>query len=341
MLLAERRPSPRPRFGEVLPPRAWAQLTALGGAQLFDDRRHLRAWTRRAAWGRAALVSRDLSFHPYGCAWHLDRKAFDADLLRAARRSGVAYAPGVRLQRTLPQPGGSGWIAELEPFGTLTAAFVVDATGRASAFARRQGVARLRLDRMVALVAFVEGRSQAVADLVIESGPGGWWYTAPLPSDRTVVAFLSDADLIPSGQDAQRTFWMHELRGTAHVAPRLRLDASVTVSTTLACTERLATVSGEGWVAVGDSAASFDPLSSLGLAHAIETGRLASLAVDAALAGESRLLAAYVRLVQRRADDYDVLRRGFYTMERRWAAEPFWARRIGYPSIPKDAVARA
>ena len=234
------------------------------------------------------------------------------------------------MQDAHPLPGGSGWTVAFENFGTLSTEFVVDATGRASTFARQMGVTRARLDRLVALVAFVESAPQSEVDLLIEARPGGWWYTAPLPGARAVSAFLTDADLVPSGRSAQQAFWARELRETTHVIRRLRVGASLTVSVVPAGTERLATVSGNGWVAVGDSAASFDPLSSLGIAHALESGRLAGLAVDAALKGERRPLAAYARLEQRRADEYDILRRGFYATEQRWVETTFWARRAGY-----------
>src|SRR5436190_5494193 len=45
---------------------------------------------------------------------------------------------------------------------------------------------------------------------------------------------------------------------------------------------------GEGWVAVGDAAQSYDPLSSQGLRYALESGIRAAFAVDAALDGDHR-----------------------------------------------------
>jgi flavin-dependent dehydrogenase len=338
VLLAERHLGPRQTFGEILPPAARALLAGLADDDAFVAARHRPGWCRQTAWGGSHLVARDLSFHPHGCAWHLDRQAFDADLVAAARRSGVAYAPGAKLRRAVSRPNG-GWLVDLGASGEVTAAFIVDATGRASAFARRQGVARKRIDRLIALVGFVGVAGRRDLDLVVEARPGGWWYTAPLPGGRAVAALLTDADLVPRGCDAQRAFWLRELRQTEHVGQRLPGDALAAVRAVPAATERLTSVCGESWVAIGDSSASFDPLSSLGLAHALESGRLAALAVDAALAGERRPLEGYARFVQRRAEEHDIVRRAYYAMERRWAAAPFWARRLPPRDVISDRTA--
>jgi len=326
VLLAERRSERRETFGEVLPAAGRALLHALGGEDLFVAARHRPGWCRQAAWGAAPLSAQDLSFHPHGCAWHLDRQAFDADLLAAARQAGAAYVPGASLRHAISRPHG-GWVVDLGKSGTITAACVVDATGRAAAFARRQGVVRSRVDRLVALLGLVDATARGPDDLTVEARPGGWWYTAPLPGGHAIAAFLTDADLVPRGRDAQQEFWTQELRTTEHVGPRLPHGVSVPVRAVPAGTEHPSAVYGANWVAIGDASASFDPLSSLGLAHALETGRLAALAIDAALTGERRPLAAYARFVRRRADEHDIVRRAYYAMERRWAAAPFWARR--------------
>jgi flavin-dependent dehydrogenase len=336
VLLADRRLASRQSVGEVLPPAGRALLQALGGDALFVAARHRQGWCRQAAWGGAALSAQDLSFHPYGCAWHLDREAFDADLLETARQAGVAYMPDARLRHAASRPKG-GWSISLGRSQEIAAAFVIDATGRASAFARRQGVMRSRVDRLVALLGRVDLTSRTAEDFTMEARPGGWWYMAPLPGGHAIAGYLTDADLVPPGREAQQDFWTNELRRTEHVGGRLPCGISVPVRAVPASTERSNAVYGESWIAVGDAAGSFDPLSSLGLTHAMETGRLAALAVDAAVAGERRLLAAYARFVRRRADEHDIVRRAYYAMERRWPTAPFWARRSSQPMSLLDS----
>src|SRR5207244_3275274 len=84
---------------------------------------------------------------------------------------------------------------------------------------------------------------------------------------------------------------------------------------------------GEGWLAVGDAACSFDPLSSLGLCNALESGRLAALAIDRAMRGDSSALSSYGATLKIRFDEFERLRLAYYAVERRWPASQFWARR--------------
>jgi flavin-dependent dehydrogenase len=106
------------------------------------------------------------------------------------RRGGAAvdYLAGVRFRSASAAADGRGWNVELDGLGQTNAAFVVDATGRASSVARNRGVRRRRLDRLVALVAFIDLASEF--ESIIEAAPSGWWYAAALPAGRAVAAFL-------------------------------------------------------------------------------------------------------------------------------------------------------
>lgn len=319
-------------LGDVMPPGAWPHLAKLGAQSVFNVHRHLRSWQQSSSWGSARLATRDLSFHPHGCAWHLDREVFDADLLAAARDAGAICVLGERFRGAIATR--SGWEIELQISGHLAARFVVDASGRSSAFARQIGVDRKRRDRLVAMMASIGPAELAHAGyvaLLVEACENGWWYLSPMPDGRAIASFMTDADLLPSGRAAQQAFWWAQLRQTIHIQIMLSLDQGVLpkVKSAPAGMERLTAVHGKGWLAVGDAAVAFDPLSSLGLVHALETGRLGGLAADAALDGEFQPVAAYERVVKLRADECDIARRGFYDIEQRWPESLFWVRRSG------------
>jgi flavin-dependent dehydrogenase len=86
----------------------------------------------------------------------------------------------------------------------------------------------------------------------------------------------------------------------------------------------LDSVTGRGWIACGDAAMAFDPLSSQGIFNALYTGMKAGGAVSSAIGGDNSLLAAYgSRLSQIRAA-YLQHRSQIYSSERRWPDAPFW-----------------
>ena len=240
---------------------------------------------------------------------------------------------------------GAGWRVTLNAGEAgdeeLRCDWLIDATGRRAAVARRVGAVRLRDDVLVAFYARFRATGGADRDsrTAVESAPDGWWYTALVPSGERVVAFLTDADLVDHAEMlstagfAERLGASWYIRGVlaAHgyeaVGPLRGADAS---------TARLDPVADVGWVAVGDAAVSFDPLSSQGILTALFTGLRAGQAVHHALAGDPAELDGYVRRVDEIDRAYRRHREACYAAESRWLDRPFWRRRLGASSTPRD-----
>ena len=92
---------------------------------------------------------------------------------------------------------------------------------------------------------------------------------------------------------------------------------------------------GSSWLAVGDAALSFDPLSSQGLFNAIYTGLAGAESADRHLSGDGSALGEYASRIASIRDAYQTHLSAWYGMERRWADQPFWRRRLVMnPSVP-------
>ncbi len=94
-----------------------------------------------------------------------------------------------------------------------------------------------------------------------------------------------------------------------------------------AMSSRLDCVSGPGWLAVGDAAMAFDPLSSQGLKEALASGIRAGAALNSHLAGDATALGEYDRKANDVLREYSRLRAHYYGRERRWPQSVFWQRR--------------
>ena len=94
-----------------------------------------------------------------------------------------------------------------------------------------------------------------------------------------------------------------------------------------AASSRLEAAIGRDWVAVGDAAIAFDPLSSQGIFNAMYTGMEAGRALDAALTGDCRALAAYAARIDDIHRHYRRNLAAAYALETRWPGHPFWHRR--------------
>jgi len=118
------------------------------------------------------------------------------------------------------------------------------------------------------------------------------------------------------------------LRATRHVFRHLgRPPTPSRIALAAATPHCLDRPAGVDWLAVGDAAASYDPLASSGLTLALRSGEEAASAIVKRRAGERSAPARFARTVQERFTEYLVQRRDYYALETRWPGSPFWARR--------------
>jgi flavin-dependent dehydrogenase len=331
-------PGPRRKAGETLPPNLLPLLMRLG---LDDELRrdgHLPSHGNRSAWGSDRLGENLFIASPYGHGWHVDRARFEARLEQAARDSGALW----RRQRVEGvERDGAGWRLELSGAGedrdegcgeTLHADFLIDATGRACRLARKLGARRQRHDRLVGAHAILHSeRPSPDAFTLVEAVADGWWYSANLASGALAVCFFSDADLLERELlRGESEPWLARL--AASRATRVRVAASDyrphraprVLPAESSCLDR---VLGERWLAVGDAAAAYDPLSSYGVTSAMGSAYYGACAAADLLAGRREAADAYRQLIAETYGQYRALLAGHYAGERRWPDAPFWRRR--------------
>src|SRR5260370_28303680 len=95
-----------------------------------------------------------------------------------------------------------------------------------------------------------------------------------------------------------------------------------------AASGRLRPVAGEDWLAVGDTASRFDPLSSQGIMKALRSGIFASYAIGDLVTREDESgLGRYRRYVLEEFRGYAEVRTKYYREEQRWPSREFWRRR--------------
>src|SRR5262249_48378289 len=86
-------------------------------------------------------------------------------------------------------------------------------------------------------------------------------------------------------------------------------------------------VAGSRWLAVGDAAATLDPLCGQGVYRALESGLRAAAAVTAFLSGNHAAVRAYATHAEAEFAADLRERSAHYRAEGRWPASPFWQRR--------------
>lgn len=325
--------------GESLPGAVLRSLRRLGidgpGALLRPDELE-PCVANVSAWGQEQWAHRDALTNPEGGGFHVLRHRFDAALRDRAVALGVERIRGrlgdIVSRERLTHVSVSG--CEGSPPRALRARFLVDATGRSAAVARKRGVKRRRLSEQLAAVGWLRRPAGDLDQTTrLKSVQDGWWYTARLPRGLRVLAFhalpheaarlVRQPEAFAERCNAAGVLPYH-VRATDFVEPLRAMDASVHTGES---------VIGPGWLAVGDAALSFDPLSSQGVLFALYS----------AIRGAEALVQCLARpaLAERCLDDYEqrvrsVLaanqrtRRLLYSSERRYPDSAYWrAQQLG------------
>lgn len=335
--MADAHVRPQWRIGEAIPPAGSAILRRLGLWDAFLAQGHLPSVGSCASWGKPALGYNDFLLDRQGSGWHLDRAAFDCLLSDAVAAAGVTLMRGFRL-RAAERGDDGGYVLSFEADDgagmRLAAGFLVDATGIAAGAARRLGVARNQIDclAVVSAVFDLAAPAEVPSQTLLEACEYGWWYAAKLPGERMIVALAVEP--AQHARFGETGAWLAHLRQTSHAARWLTrgqaaLGATGKLAPALAPSAILSRVVGERWLAVGDAASSYDPVSAQGIVKALCDGEAAADAITAFLAGAGEApLNAYQDGVFARFRDYLRLRQYLYGLERRWPRAPFWQNRL-------------
>ena len=312
-----------PAVGETLSPGVLPLLNYLGIQDSFLNTGPLPAAGTASAWGSEHVLERSYLFTGRGAGWHLDRARFDLWLLAQAKAAGTECLCGRALLGTATRSGDL-WRIPIEGGATLFAGAIVDATGRSAQFARKQAAPPRRDDALVADIRWYrhDRPERSAPGALVESVPEGWWYSATLPGQRAVAMFMTDSDL------RNQSGWEDRLAYAP--ATRARLEPwcpTGEIGVRAANSQLSPTVTADGWVAAGDAAAAFDPISSLGIGFSLRSGMEAARVAAAAIERDEGPAAAYTASIAHIYADYRTRLRRIYQGERRWPQAPFWARR--------------
>jgi flavin-dependent dehydrogenase len=305
------------RYGETLPPEINPVLRELGVWDAFRNLSPLEAPGMISVWGDPIPVESDFIRNVHGLGWHIDRASFDRMLMLEAEKAGAQ----LHLRRRVNTCSREG---DCWRVNGLRARILVDASGRNGIRLDGNGD-RDTDDELLAIALSVSRTRRNGEDLrtCIESTPSGWWYTAPLPNGSAIAMLFTDPAIYrQDGISIQQ-----QLSNAPITGRRLKggqIDNSRVLHVTSSCRRA---VFGAGWLAVGDSACSFEPISGRGIFNALRRASFASTAIIEQLGGNPDLTIEYAWQLRLEYDEYVRQRWLYYTSERRWSNHLFWRSR--------------
>ena len=337
VLLLDTQKAAVPRPGETLPGAARNLLRDMGLLEAFLCAGHPPCHAFRSTWGAARPLEREAMAAPDGAGWLVDRVRFDEMLRRAATGRGAKVATGYRVRAL--RRHGVNWEATVDHEGRsfqVKSRLVVDATGRSSRLLSGPAKRRVGKNRMCCSWASSADVRARPGVAQVEAEADGWWYASPLVGGGAFLAFHTDADL-PAARGVRGAARLLERAADLPMLGELARHPGWTAESEwgfVACdTSWLEPPAGDGWLAVGDAALAFDPISAQGLFNALHSGLSGAFAIDRFLNGDPLALEQYV------AEWRDVLRanirhqRDWYAAERRWCSNAFWRRRLASQDV--------
>ena len=333
ILLVEQYDFAHQRVGENIPPETLILLKKLGLGEAFRQSGHQVCPSFASVWGKNDVGFNDFIVNPLGHSWRLNRRAFDNALAHRAKALGVQFMLNTRFVQALG--ADDGYQVELKDKITdnsilVKARFVVDATGSAALFAKSLGVKKQVDDKLVATVRFANvGAQHKGKQVLIEATKDSWCYHALLPEQKVVSMVVTEQELsLQLKQENYQCFEQH-LANTLFISEKLqKLTLSACHYHTYPITSGvLPTLEGNNWIAVGDAAASFDPIAAQGIYKGLHHGVLAAQKV-AAWFNSQDITLNFSQKVTEHYQHYLQNRAHMYGLEKRFVNEGFWRRRV-------------
>lgn len=318
VLVLERREFPRFHIGESLLPSLMVTLRKLG---ILETVLAEGGWVKKYGGEFSFDFGQVLRF-PFSdqgpgrfpSAIQVERARFDHTLLRCARDAGATVLEGANVTDLLIEDGRvTGVTYEHEgKQHTVRSSFVVDAGGRASKIARAFGL-RKQIERLRMVAVFrhynglVEANNPGVAgDIQVGAHKDGWVWGIPIGPDTISIGAVMQRAVLKD-RDPEEVLNEH-LSRAARVAQRAIGTSPISdVRVETDYCYYADTITGPGWLMVGDAACFLDPIFSGGATLAAATGLRCGDTVDRMLrepALEAELGDAYSSFLKTGYDTY-------------------------------------
>ena len=302
VLLLERARFPRFQIGESLMPGTYWSFKRLGVLEKLKKSAYVRKYSVQF-FGASGRGSAPFYFHRHdphesSVTWQVLRSEFDRMMLENAREKGACVRQGAAVQEVLFD--GDRAFGVRAKFGDgslqdLHARVVVDATGRSALISRKLGIKTEEptLKKASLFTHFESGsRDEGIdegATLILHTlTKDAWFWYIPLAGDVVSVGVVGDIGyLVQKREGTPQGIFEEELDRCPPMRERLeRARQLFPMKVTSDFSYRARSVSGAGWVLVGDAYGFLDPVYSSGVFLALKSGEMAADAIHEAISND-------------------------------------------------------
>lgn len=294
----------------------------------------------KSYWGTEKPVYSDALMNPEGAGWIVNKRNFVNKLQDITKTFPVQFIEGTL---TSVKNESAAWkvnfLNQQRSLEELGAKFVIDASGRTNVLRKKFHLDRIRKDQLVCISVAVKKTGGQVSSVIIPD-EHGWWYSCTLPGkrDTILISYYTDADLLAERHMTKDPFFLkHFLLSKKEVLSKighLEPGEYQYLGTKAANMNKLSNIGEKNWIALGDAAMCFDPLSSQGMYNAMAmAAQTAGLIIQNGFIDHpipERTVAFYHTFYKNACSIWEHYIKHhyiFYGMEQRWKNADFWKRR--------------
>lgn len=265
---------------ETLPPSTLELLESLNLLELFS-KSSSKTFGYHSLWNSPQLTTDNFFHHnPYKYGLKLNKKLLLSDLQDYTQDNIVPMRSVREIHHTDSEVfvtiDSDGKLQEIE--GKL----IIDATGRNRAVLKYLNVPSETFDNQIALSCHLPyfKHPQLIHPVLTESFEHGWGIVSSLNDHTSVMTLYTKkgSPLLPYIKEYRH--WKTILAYTKFLKDFLAEDIAPKVFGGNANSSRAIFITGNNWMAVGDAAIAFDPLSSHGISNAIYCADAAAKAIN-------------------------------------------------------------
>ncbi len=322
--------SPNRKYGEALPPNAKPVLKQLGIQSLVEHNNHLSYYGNQTSWGSNQMNTKEFISELHGSGYLLDRLFFENQLWEYYRTQNGKIFNGFKVKEIEKKGHGHGIVLNSHNNNIhLSSDFIVDATGRKASISQKLGAVKKELDTQFAMTFTLELNKPITRNIIIESVPNGWWYASPNSNQTLTLMFFTLKKMIPKKGEVN-DFVEKEMKSSTTISNFLNASKlkETEVKIIPAGTSRLDQPYGSNWVAVGDAACAYDPISSYGITSALASGYYAGQAIASHLSGKKEAMISYRYIIENAFQAYCEKLINHYREEKQWSESYYWKNRF-------------
>ncbi|MCH2195994.1 FAD-dependent monooxygenase [Kordia sp.] len=313
-------------LGETLPPSAMPFLQKLQLLNTFEENAYRKTYGYHSMWGSSRVTDINFYHHnPFKNGLKINKYQTLEYMRDLIRDDMVSYTKGFEIIHEAH--GNTVVLAKNDGVKMVQGQILVDATGRNRAVLQKLKVDSEIHDELVAVSCHVPKikHPKLTHEVYVESFEQGWGIVSALNETENICTMYTNKgheilsklkDISQCKSALSETIYLKDFIAQVNQAKFKGGNANSSVAKR---------ISGSNWLALGDAAMSFDPLSSHGITNAIYTAARATETIEKKLSeADPDVFAEYGEAMQTIYQQYLISKNNLYRQETRWKDSEFW-----------------